>query len=221
MSSTSNNIPTSLDIDGSFEHILKSNNADKECEFFWLTFKTSIIKFVGIQLKKVIITLSEELNNLQKDKKYEDIKSHITSFMNNHIEDVIICILKSLDCVSISHLRTNISRWEKIDRNFKCNSINYDVLIVVKNLSFRNNNVYKNFLEIYREYLNTNDTDKLYTIVSNSIESNTPSILNIFKDSVDISVFVKDNCEKNIQTLLSMNSVKLIKYLKPLSAKNN
>ena len=53
MSSLSANTSIGLDIDGSFEHILKSTNADKEYEFFWLTFKTSVIKFVTIKLKKI------------------------------------------------------------------------------------------------------------------------------------------------------------------------
>ena len=215
MSSLSANTSIGLDIDGSFEHILKSTNADKEYEFFWLTFKTSVIKFVTIKLKKNILSLSDELNTLQKENKYLEIKHSITTFMKSNLENVMECILKSLDATNICHLRTNIVRWQKIDENFVCCSINYDLLIVVKNLVLKNND-YVTLLENYREYLNTRDVNKIYMIVSDSIDSNLPSILNVFRNIIDVSKFIKDDCDKDICALEAMNSVKLIKYLQPL-----
>ena len=215
MNSRLTNTSTGLDTDSSFEYILKSTNADKEYEFFWLTFKMSVIKLVTIKSKKRILNLSDKLNELQKENKYSEIKHNITMFMTHDLENIMECVLKSLDVTSICHLRTNISRWTQIDKNFVCTSMNYNLLIVVKNLSFKNGN-YATLLENYREYLNTQNINKIYTIVSNSIDSNMPSILDVFRSIVDISKFVKKDCNEDINTLCSMNSVKLIVYLQPL-----
>ena len=117
------------------DEIMKSENPDKHYEYFWLTFKDTILKMSYIRtnsnielIKKLYISklveefallikdvniLSKELNVLQEEKKYTDIKIKINEFIFKNIETLAEIVLHTTDYGDYSYLNTNIMRWDK------------------------------------------------------------------------------------------------------------
>jgi hypothetical protein len=155
--------------------ILNSKKPDKEIEYFWLTFKDSIIKYVHVKFAEYIKVLSNELNELQKLEKYDDIKNKISEFMHKYIELICKQIILKNDHYMITHLETNINRWIKYDSEFakyiekiffvratlviskiskkKKDNISY---IVSKVIELFNNDTYDIYLDIFKYAVKNN-----------------------------------------------------------------
>ena len=97
--------------------ILSSSNPDKDYEFFWLTFKNSIIPYVGKDVD-MIKKFSKSLDVLQKEKKYDEIKDEITIFLYKHAESIAAHLIFSSCYVTCMHFTVNMKRWKKIDDEF-------------------------------------------------------------------------------------------------------
>lgn len=98
-------------------NVLSSSNPDKDYEFFWLTFKNSVIPYLGHNSEN-IKKFSSMLNDLQKEKKYEDIRDNISDFMYMNIDIIAKHILYSSSFVLFMRFNVNIARWGKIDTEF-------------------------------------------------------------------------------------------------------
>jgi len=105
---------------------LNENNPDVHIEQFWIDFKKSIFNFYnfinGKCFPRNIDILSEKLNKLQKNKKYNIIE--------REIRDYIICygidIMRSGNGYHLNILKTNIKRWNALSDKYKLTQSNTD-----------------------------------------------------------------------------------------------
>jgi len=104
---------TKQDDDEPYEHVLDSSKPDKEIEYFWLTFKVSIRNHVDKYEQKKISYISSKLNELQKKEQYDQIEI----FISKYLHDICFSVLITKNYTEISHLKTNIKRWENISKH--------------------------------------------------------------------------------------------------------
>src|SRR5690606_37269717 len=136
-----------------YNNILETKKPDKELEFFWLTFKTSISSYLNDIEKYEIEQLSYKLNKLQNKQKYDKIELYIKS----HIEKIGYSMMYNADYYKISHLDTNIKRWKKLTGN--------DI--------YDNNNTFYCILKIFvklgnkRQIYDENKYNSLYNCIKN------------------------------------------------------
>ncbi len=100
--------------------IRRQMNDDHDIEQFWLSFKQSILNFYGITehriLRRPIEKWSDNLNELQREKRYAEIEESIKHYISLYAMDLIRCCSH----YHINILNTNIKRWNKVAANHKC-----------------------------------------------------------------------------------------------------
>lgn len=118
------------------DYLLKTNNPDKELEYFWLTFKSIIFSFLDNNQKKEINDLSDLLNALQKDEEYKEIEKNITKYITNHVENIGYVMLSRNDSYKIHLLITNIKRWKNLqqDKFYDQTNVFYCLLKIYDNI---------------------------------------------------------------------------------------
>jgi hypothetical protein len=102
-----------------YADILTSGEPDAVYEFFWLMFKDSVKNFSSsvygcTQLTEIsgeVPVISGRLNNLQKDKKYNDIISEIDEFLTKFAWTSLLTVDDPCFSYHINILNTNINRW--------------------------------------------------------------------------------------------------------------
>ena len=95
-------------------------NPDHEIEQFWYSFKKSMENFYyslnnNIGLDRPIKIWSNNLNCLQKEKKYEEIENYIIEYISLYAID----IMRKGDNYNGRILFTNIKRWNKLSKKYK------------------------------------------------------------------------------------------------------
>jgi len=187
-------------------------NNDENLKYFWLSIRNIINKYSSNY--KYIEKFNKTVIDLDKRKEYGEIKIMIDKFMNDNIENIIESVLLKMDFVDIHYLDRQISVWKSTNRDYKCNSINYNFLHLLNNISSQTQALYEEILKIYVKYLSSNsDNIYLYDIINLAIKNNKSSILHIFRNEIDIKRFIKKDCKKDIQSLQKMKTNKLINYL--------
>lgn len=98
-----------------FKDLLESDNPDKEIEHFWLNLKDTLINNIKIETepivdKKLLMKWSQELNKLQKEKKYSEIEDKI----HQYVIIMAIMHLSNYNHYAYSILMTNIKRWNRV-----------------------------------------------------------------------------------------------------------
>jgi len=151
----------------SYQYILKSDNPDKNIEYFWLNFKGTISSFLDVEQKKEIEILSKNLNKLQLEKKYIEIEE----FIMHHLEKIGYEIMRQDNYYKANLLETNIKRWKKISS---------------KDITSNNNKFY-NIFKLYMTFRNRDNENKQEII--NKIEKTLPT--NTITRQHGISSFVR------------------------------
>lgn len=98
-------------------------NPDHHIEQYWLGFKNSMENFYSINMSvfsRNIIKWSDNLNKLQKEKKYELIEQYIRDYMICYGLDVI----RSGNSYHLRILGSNIKRWNNISSKYIIKNIN-------------------------------------------------------------------------------------------------
>jgi len=123
------------DIHNKYAYILETNNKDKNIEYFWFGFKTSIVNFIifsnnqkYLHFIKYINEKSYQMNNLQQQAKFNQIETEIKKIMIKYG----FYLLKSLNFYHLSIYNTNIKRW-----NIVCQEANKLDLVVYQNKNNR------------------------------------------------------------------------------------
>lgn len=144
------------------------DNPDKKIESFWLNLKRSLINDIKVNTKpiiddKLLDKWSDDLNQLQKEKKYLEIENKIYQYL---------IIMASIHLINYNHytysiLMTNIKRWNRIaSQKYQINkSINWSpnleenkslwgYLIEIGNLISRKNNniIINDIVSIFKSY---------------------------------------------------------------------
>ena len=94
------------------------NKPDYNIEQFWLGLKNSMINFYYKKIiKRPILKWSDNLNELQKVEKYDDIEKNI----RNYISLYGIDLMRYMDFYHLNILKTNIKRWNNISNRYGFN----------------------------------------------------------------------------------------------------
>lgn len=169
---------------------MNENNPDYHIELFWLNFKKSMINYYSIKnLSRPIDYWSDELNKLQKLKKYNLIQNKI----KNYISLFAIDLMRNLEHYHIRILFTNIKRWNKLSilNNFQSNLENYHNIIFL-------------LLDIYKSMLSSEfNTDS--KLIFNQIE-----LLILWKDFSSIIEYSIKNKKLSIIDKINKFDPKLV-----------
>jgi hypothetical protein len=183
---------------------------NSELKYLWLSLKNIINKYT--LNKKYLEKINQNIIDLDKERKYDRIKVVLREFINDNIENIINSILIKMDFVDIHYLDRQLSIWKGIDKDYKNDSINHSFLHLLNGVSSQTDQLYNDILKMYVKYVTTKNEKYIYDIVNLAIKNNKSSILHIFRNKIDFSYFIKDNCNKNIDELQQMKSHKLINY---------
>ena len=195
--------------------ILKSENPDKHIEYFWVTFKDSILSHIGEDNSHRIKSFSKKLNDLQKKKEYNTIISEISDYMKKNINIICKCIINSNNMDTICHLHTNINRWKRIDPSFE-EIINKDdivksVILLSKIIKKKNNHFIKvNKMIIDSFLISGTNKQKIKELFDFGIEHNICLIIEFLLNHVDLHVYLGEETDK----YKMMRSSKLMKKLR-------
>ena len=200
------------------ENVLNSDNPDNKLEFFWLTFKDSIRNYLNDEERYELLEISKKLNDLQQEKRYEEIEEYIKS----HIEKVGYGMIINDDYYKAGHLKTNIKRWKKLTgcSIYPNNNTFYCLLLIFINLSqgkYRDRCEVEEMKDCIRKYsLNTMDNTKLIKLMNLSIRHKMHSNIDKLRNILDIGAFIKDEKIKLKNNFVNTKSNKLCKYLHEL-----
>jgi hypothetical protein len=168
-------------------------NPDYEIEQYWLGLKKSMINFYeNKNYSRPIIAWSNNLNKLQKLKKYELIEDNIKNYISLYAIDLI----KSVDMYHSRILKTNIKRWNKIS-----NKYNFNIISTTQNIIFvlfliyielTEKNVDSNILNIFYEIELTILYKNYNSLIKYCVENNKPTILEKLNKIIDIKNILKN-----------------------------
>ena len=97
------------------------NKPDFEIERFWFGLKASMINFYNTlynSINRPINNWSNNLNNLQKKEKYDEIEKNIRNYISLYGIDV----MRNRNLYHLNILKTNIKRWNIISKEFNFNN---------------------------------------------------------------------------------------------------
>ena len=122
---------------------LNKNDPDYMIELFWYGFKNSMINFYN-SIKLTVNHIdkwSENLNELKKLKKYQDIEINVREYITKYSFDLI---KYSTSTHHDEILSTNIKRWNNISNAFNFTSTTYSKIlqIFIVYLKIKENNDY-------------------------------------------------------------------------------
>lgn len=145
----------------SYDYVLKSDNPDKEIEYFWLTFKNSIQPYVNKEERENITQISDRLNELQKSRQYNKIET----FISKYLHDICYSILMTKNYTEIDHLKTNIKRWEKISKHdiFDSTDLVGAMLKIASSIKTRKNKNKNEILDLIADWCKENQYKHKYT----------------------------------------------------------
>ena len=191
-------------------------NPDHDIEQFWIYLKKSMNNFyINIDFKRPIIEWSNNLNNHQKEKKYELIEKCIKNYISLYGIDLI----KYQSSYNISILKTNIKRWNiiAIKYNFNEKSNKYFNIIfllidIYNKLNEKLSNVeFKKFCSEIELLLIYKDFSYLLDLC---IKYNMISVLDKINKYIDIVPYFNEkyniNLDKNISGSKIFNYIKNI-----------
>lgn len=206
------------DLSTSHEHVLNSDKPDNKLEFFWLTFKDSIKNYLTKSELEELSDVSEKLNNLQREERYEEIEAYIKS----HIERIGYNMISNDDTYRAGHLENNIKRWSKLTGTdiYPMTDRFYCLLLVYMNLSKNKATTKKDQVStmkdcIGRYSLDPSDDTILIELMNQSITNKMYGNIDKLKNIVDMHKFIKSEHRDKLGKSFIKNtrSNKLYKYL--------
>jgi hypothetical protein len=201
------------DNDRKCANVLSSSNPDKDYEFFWLTFKNSVIPYLGsnsINIKK----FSNMLNDLQKEKKYDDIRENISDFMYINIDIIAKHILRSSCFVLFMRCNVNIARWGKIDNEFACDisdPIEFEWvnnIRVLGKMGIKKHHHKEYVLNELKVICTTKDYTKLFEY---GVKNNLSSVVKMCSSHIDLQKYLPESYVKKYGQSKGSKLIRLIK----------
>jgi hypothetical protein len=194
--------------------ILDSKKPDNELEFFWLTFKDSIINLVGNKNAIIMSKLSAELNELQNQEKYDIIKTKISLFMNTYIDIISKYLLLSEDKHVIMRSHTNINRWTRQDSEFKKNINNFfsvKAIIAISKMTKKKSPHVNYIIKCIVDFEFKKEAKTRIELFEYAIDNNISSIVELLTPYIDFSIY---NDNEKYGQFKQMKGAKLVKIIK-------
>jgi hypothetical protein len=189
------------------DEVLNSNKPDKQIEYFWLTFKDSIVQYIGKQNAQNISTFSEALNILQKENQYDTIMLEISKYMKSNINTICKFIIRSKQPAPILHLHTNITRWKNIDPSFQKvidDSILIQFLFVLSRIIKKGSDKHVNVLDFVIDTYTCGQLNviKRKELFEYAVKNNICSIVELLLPNIDLTEYFGEDIYKykNIST---------------------
>ena len=200
----------------SYEDVLNSNKPDSKLEFFWLTFKDSIKNYLNEYDLEEMNNLSDVLNSLQREERYEEIEE----FIKQHIENIGYNMIARDDRYHINHIDTNIKRWKKLsgsdiyptNNTFICILYMY---IHIKDATDDKKDDMNRIIELIKEFaLDRSNRDVLNSIMNILIRNKMFGSIDKMRNIIDITMFLrKEYVDKvGVNRINVTKSNKLAKY---------
>jgi hypothetical protein len=174
---------------------LNTNDPDFHIEEFWYGFKQSMINFyisIG-QPYDMITTLSFQLNELKRQKKYDEIELNIRESITSYSFD-LAKYTKSFYYDEI--LLTNIKRWNKISKQFNFNQSkkhNKIFLIFLIYFEFKKDANAQDFLSKLKPIEELIKTDDFNEIIIFAVKNEKTKILDLLKEMPNYNIFLELN----------------------------
>ena len=187
---------------------------DYHIEKFWLSFKDSMGNFYKfLKVRRPIDEWSEQLNRLQKNKKYLVIEEKIRNYMCLYAID-----LMRLDWIGHDSdiLKTNIKRWNKISSchlNIQSNNKYHNVVFVLFDIycSLVNRKDNKEILKVFSEVELFIVYQDFTSLIEFAVKTKMYSIIDKLYQYCDISKKIKDIY--NIEEIPTLKTKKLVNFL--------
>jgi hypothetical protein len=214
------NISTELikkNIDDKIYIVHQTNNPDKYYEIFWLTFKNFAIKYMNTKSINFLILLSSQLDELQQEKKYDEIKDLISLYIKQNINNICKNILLKKCKSGMTNTLTKIKKWNYIDNtilDFCNNTINCSQIILLGRLIYRNNKHVNNLIDMFYD-LELEKIKNYKTIFLYGIDNNIVSLIDllyIYLSDNDISEICKITWDGSIYN--NITGRKIIRIIK-------
>lgn len=188
-------------------------NPDWQIEEFWLTFKNQFYWLLDIEEKKRVDKISEELNDLQRNKRYEQIQQYIVDQFDSIAIRVIISRDKGINHSILSYF----NRWDRISKyKFDKKNINYQLLKVNDILNYKSKTKDDEIFQelIYKYVYNLDKRVVIDEMVIHCIKSKQWHHLERIRSGIpDIKKYFKtDTPEKLIKNSKTCSIVKLKNY---------
>jgi hypothetical protein len=196
------------------KNILQSKNPDKYIEYFWLTFKCSIVPMLLEEELKEINLLSVKLNELQSLEKYEEIEKYI----KNHIEELGWRVMEMNMDQRAKYLETNMRRWTRLSINSSWDDQSEFYILFMMFISIHDKHqiegYYKDIINLIVSYKSSTNKEKiLIDIAIICIEHNIYGLIDKLRNIYDFyDFFLVSPCN-----LTNINSRKLVKLIKSQS----
>ena len=174
---------------------LNVNDPDFHIEEFWYGFKQSMINFyisIG-QPHDMIITLSSQLNELKRQKKYDEIELNIRECIASYSFN-LAKYTKTIYYDEI--LLTNIKRWNKISNQFNFNQSkehNKIFLIFLIYFELKKDANAQDFLSKLKPIEELIKTDDFNEIIIFAVQNEKTKILELLKDLPNYDIFLELN----------------------------
>lgn len=189
--------------------VLNSNKPDREMEFFWLTFKDSIIPFMLPHEIDNINNISNLLNQLQESGQYDEIRRYIMT----HIEEIGWRIMEKKSFQAADHLKTNIKRWYKLSNEemFREDNLFHNVFQIYNTCIYKLTKQHCDIIDYIAQYRESTDkTHTLQKIAVVCIKYNMGGCTDKLQKIFDFNVFLPNRKIKIGRT----KGPKLIKLIK-------
>jgi len=162
-----------------FSNMINPDDPDYQIELFWYGFKTSMYNFYNTYRipHNHIQKWSDTLNELKKNKQYNDIERDIRDYMAHYSFDLTRQHNSNYyDQILIS----NIKRWDKISNKYKfksCEKYNKIILLFYIYNEIKQDGDIINFKEQIRDIDYTNSTNDFDSIIHYAVLMNKSKIL--------------------------------------------
>ena len=209
-----------FDYDKKIYTIKQSNNPDKDYELFWLTFKNFALQYLNKSDKMRLINLSNWLDKLQKEKKYDNIKEKITEYLELNLDKLCKQIFLKKCKYSLCNILTTIKRWHIYDDNITMvfDNVTYvkKAICLVRLINKKSKHVSHIYELIYKSIINKEEQSTINKdIFIFSVKNNLSSMVKLFYYCVsddDIYNIYKKQWHSN--KYIDISGKKIIKLLK-------
>jgi hypothetical protein len=129
-------------------------------------------------------------------------------------------VIISQNTTRICHLRKNIIRWKEIDNDVEYDLPLYNFLVAVKTgLDKKKGDRVLDAIKLFVKFLVTTSGDRdtefknLVEFTNHCIDNTLLAFLNVAIHYIDVTLFLKAGCKKDKEKIMSMDGVKVIRYL--------
>ena len=195
-----------------YNSILNTCQPDKDLEYFWLSFKSSIYQSLNDIERNNIDQLSNKLNLLQSEKRYVEIEKYI----KEHLESFCYNLILSNDSYHLRLLNTNIKRWINIIGKDVCNydDIFYCILNIYLHATRNSDSKYKEVINIIIDLSKTRDKQYIHKLMNYCIQHKLFNYIDKLKNIIDIKIFIEDDSELRDAYIYNTRAHKLWKHLR-------